>query len=217
MVGGVRQMKKRRVRNPLFRRIPRELIGDWRKYLVVSLFLILVIGFVSGMYVANESMMTAAEESVTKYCLEDGHFELKEKADDELLSAIATGERADIPYELDSTDFHPVPVKVYENVYRSESEDNNCDGNADGSVRVFVKTETMNQACLMDGHFPESEDEIAIDRMHADNAGVSVGDEIAVGSKRFRVVGLIAYVNYSTLYEKNSGNSSAFRLNQIKK
>lgn len=44
------------------RRIPRELLGDWRKYLVVSLFLILVIGFVSGMYVANESMMTAAEK-----------------------------------------------------------------------------------------------------------------------------------------------------------
>ena len=48
-------MKKRT--NPLTRRIPRELAGDWRKYLVVFLFLVLTIGFVSGMYVANESMM----------------------------------------------------------------------------------------------------------------------------------------------------------------
>ena len=46
---------------------------------MVSLFLILMIGFVSGMYVANESMMTAADEGVSKYKLEDGHFELKRK------------------------------------------------------------------------------------------------------------------------------------------
>ena len=75
-------MKKKKIKNPLIRRIPRELTGDWKKYLVVSLFLILMIGFVSGMYVANESMMTAADEGVSKYKLEDGHFELKKKADE---------------------------------------------------------------------------------------------------------------------------------------
>lgn len=55
-----------------------------------------LIGFVSGMYVANESMMTAAQESISKYSLEDGHFELNDKADASLLSAIASGEKADV-------------------------------------------------------------------------------------------------------------------------
>ena len=64
-------MKKKKIKNPLIRRIPRELLGDWKKYLVVALFLILTIGFVSGMYVANESMLVAANEGVTKYKLED--------------------------------------------------------------------------------------------------------------------------------------------------
>ena len=50
-------MSKKKVRNPLIKRIPKELIGDWKKYLVVFLFLVLTIGFVSGMYVANESML----------------------------------------------------------------------------------------------------------------------------------------------------------------
>ena len=68
-------MKKKKIKNPLIKRIPRELFGDWKKYLVVALFLILTIGFVSGMYVANESMIIAADEGVTKYKLEDGHFE----------------------------------------------------------------------------------------------------------------------------------------------
>ena len=91
-------MKKKKTRNPLIRRIPRELAGDWRKYLLVSLFLILTIGFVSGMYVANESMMKAADEGVTKYKLEDGHFELNDKTDASLLSAIASGEKADVKF-----------------------------------------------------------------------------------------------------------------------
>ena len=68
--------RRKKVKNPLLKRIPKELLGDWRKYLLVSLFLILTIGFVSGMYVANGSMMKAADEGVTKYKLEDGHFEL---------------------------------------------------------------------------------------------------------------------------------------------
>ena len=93
-------MKK--IKNPLIRRIPKELIGDWKKYLVVFLFLVLTIGFVSGMYVANESMITSANEGVTKYKQEDSHFELKKQADATLLSAIETGEKADVKqYYLD--------------------------------------------------------------------------------------------------------------------
>lgn len=316
-------MKKQKIKNPLRRRIPRELLGDWKKYLVVSLFLILTIGFVSGMYVANESMMTAAEKGISEYKLESGHFELENRADTDLLGSIARGDKADIKayyldkakteldekfedefktkftkefdstfkkefdnsfeqqikssllaqgldeaaesamlpsvleqaktsgeyqtaydsaykeafqsaydeayekayneawdkitaevdeeyadaeekYKLNDSDFQPVPVTVYENFYRNEEEDNNNDGTADGTVRVYAKTEDINLACLLDGRFPERSNEIAIDRMHADNVGVKVGDKITVGEKEWNIVGLIAYVNYSTLHEKNT-------------
>lgn len=241
-------MKKKKVRNPLIRRIPRELTGDWKKYLVVSLFLILTIGFVSGMYVANGSMMTAARESVGQYLLEDGHFELDGRADDDLLAAIRTGEKADVrqyyldeakkeldetfteefnaaydeawtkiqeeveeeyakaeeKYELNDPDFKAVGVEVYESFYRNEEEDYNKDGVADGTIRVYAKTEDVNLASLIEGRFPETEREIAIDRMHADNVGVTVGDTITAGGEEYEVVGLIAYVNYSTLHEKST-------------
>ncbi len=239
---------KKKTPNPLMKRIPKELLGDWRKYLIVSLFLILVIGFVSGMYVANESMVTAANTGKTNYKPEDGHFELTEKADEALLSAICSGEKADVKayytakakaeldkaydgasqaaydaaweeiqaeidekyfgaeetYKLSDSDFQPVPVALYENFYRNEEEDNNNDGIADGTARVFPKTEDINLASLMDGRFPEASDEIAIDRMHADNVGVTVGDGITLGGQSYRIVGLIAYVNYSTLHEKST-------------
>ena len=205
-------MKDGKMRNPLCKRIVRELKRDWKKYLVVALFLILTIGFVSGMYVANGSMMQAAAEGKEKYHLEDGHFELDQKADQELIRAIEAGEKADVKQfypdqakmELDDSDFSAVPVTVYENFYRNEDEDHDNDGKSDGTIRVYERTEEINQACLMEGSFPETEDEIAVDRMHADNAGIQVGDTITVSGQSYYVTGLIAYVNYSTLHEKST-------------
>lgn len=198
-------MKKRTV-NPLIKRIPKELIGDWKKYLIVFAFLVLTIGFVSGMYVANESMMKAADESVTKYEREDGHFEWSEKADSDLIKDVESGEQVDMSAitgkeEEDASD---VPVIIYENFFRNEKEDNNNDGKNDGTVRVFAKTDNINLACVLDGRLPENENEIAVDRMHADNVNMKVGDTIRVGGEKFEVVGLIAYVNYSTLHEKTT-------------
>ena len=197
---------KKRIVNPLIKRIPKELIGDWKKYLIVFAFLVLTIGFVSGMYVANESMMKAADESVTKYEREDGHFEWSEKADSDLIKDVESGEQMDMSAitgkeEEDASD---VPVIIYENFFRNEKEDNNNDGKNDGTVRVFAKTDNINLACVLDGRLPENENEIAVDRMHADNVDMKVGDTIRVGGEKFEVVGLIAYVNYSTLHEKTT-------------
>ena len=195
---------RKKIMNPLIKRIPKELIGDWKKYLIVFAFLVLTIGFVSGMYVANESMMKAADESVTKYEREDGHFEWSEKADSDLIKDVESGEQVDMSAitgkeEEDASD---VPVIIYENFFRNEKEDNNNDGKNDGTVRVFAKTDDINLACVLDGRLPENENEIAVDRMHADNVDMKVGDTIRVGGEKFEVVGLIAYVNYSTLHEK---------------
>lgn len=308
-------MSKKKVRNPLIKRIPKELIGDWKKYLVVFLFLVLTIGFVSGMYVANESMLKSAADGVKEYKQEDGHFELKKQADDALLSAIETGEKADVKqyyldeakkkldkkfpkkfkstfdekfkskfdaqfsaqvkqtlvaqgmdeqtvaamlptavkqakadgtyknaydkayssaytdaydkaydeawkkaqdkiedkyadaeekYELNDPDFKATKTTVYENFFRNEEEDYNNDGKKDGTIRVFPQTEDINLACLLKGSFPQTKDEIAIDRMHADNVGVTVGDTITISGETYKIVGLLAYVNYSTLHEKTT-------------
>lgn len=49
-----------RMKNPLRKRILRELKVEWKKYLVIALFLILTIGFVSAIYVTNGSMLNTA-------------------------------------------------------------------------------------------------------------------------------------------------------------
>ena len=89
-------MKKKRIANPLVKRVPKELFGEWRKYLVIFILLVGTIGFVAGMYVANHSMLISLDLANEENRLEDGHFELENKASDELLEAIASGEKVDL-------------------------------------------------------------------------------------------------------------------------
>ena len=84
------------MRNPLVKRIPKELAADWHKYAVIILFMVLMIGVISGMYVGHDSMLYSIEKGRTDLNLEDGSFELSHEASPELLAALSTGEKADV-------------------------------------------------------------------------------------------------------------------------
>ena len=84
------------MRNPLIKRIPKELASDWHKYLVIILFMVIMIGVISGMYVGHDSMLASVAEGRVELKLEDGSFELSDKASPELIEAISTGEMADV-------------------------------------------------------------------------------------------------------------------------
>ena len=68
------------MKNPLRKRVLRELRDEIGKYLVVFILMVSTIGFVSGFLVADGSMMTAYNESFEKYNIEDGNF----RTDDEI-------------------------------------------------------------------------------------------------------------------------------------
>ncbi|MCM1364529.1 MAG: ABC transporter permease [Ruminococcus sp.] len=159
--------------------------------------------------IKNSEQYKSAYNTAYAQAYQQAYDEAHKSAYDEAWNEILTeiNEKysdAEEKYQLNDPDFQPVAVKLYENFYRNENEDNNNDATIDGTVRVFVKTENINLACLMDGRLPEKADEIAVDRMHADNVGIKVGDSITVGNESWKVVGLIAYVNYSTLHEKST-------------
>ncbi len=70
---------------------------------------------------------------------------------------------------------------------------------------VFFKTRTeVNLVCLMKGEMPQQKDEIAIDRMYADNNDLQVGDVISVDKKELTVTGLVALSDYSALFSNSS-------------
>lgn len=296
------------MKNPLIKRVPRELKSDWRKYLVTIVFMVLMIGVISGMYVGHDGMLDAVYSNREKLNLEDGSFELAGKASEDMLNDISAGGQADVReyfinkgteeadkevadaieedlvktvtatieenvrtqcatmgltdeqmiqeqvnlalsenldsaldeakksdeykkaseeaytkahdavvkkvdeewdkiaerYKLDEEGFTPVSVKIYDNFYRDEEEDNDGDGEPDATVRIFKSDSDIDMAAFNEGRAPETDTEIAIDRMHADNVDVKVGDEISVGGKKFKIVGLLSYVNYLTLHESNT-------------
>ena len=76
------------MKNPLKKRLPREFIGDFGKYLVIFLFMIGTIGFVSGFLVADDSMLKAYDESFEKYNIEDGKFETAEELDESTIDVL---------------------------------------------------------------------------------------------------------------------------------
>ena len=296
------------MKNPLIKRIPRELVADWHKYIVIVIFMVIMIGVISGMYVGHDSMLYAVYQGREELNIEDGSFELSKRASKKLIEDLAAGDMADVKrhfieegikeadekvaeaveeelneqiargiednvrarcaafgitdektireqidavmeesfedayaqakesdefiksekdayreahetvieevekewdktadrYDLDAEDFSPVPVTIYEHFYRDEEEDHDNDGVADATVRIYKSDSGIDKASFNEGREPRVDYEIAIDRMHADNAGVKIGDTITIGEKEFEVVGLLSYVNYLTLHESNT-------------
>ena len=173
------------MKSPLRKRIPRELKGEIGKYLVVFILMVATIGLVSGFLVADGSMITAYNEGFEEYNIEDGNFRTAEQI-----------------YKTQREEIEELGVKLYDNFYLEEHLDNGS------TMRIFKNREEINKVCLMDGELPARTGEMAIDRMYADNNGLSVGDTLQSGKKTWKITGLVALSDYSCLFQNN--NDSMF-------
>lgn len=176
------------MRNPLIKRLPREFKSDLGKYLVMFLFMTAAIGFISGFLVAGSSMIKAYNESFDKYNIEDGNFELSQEADDALIERI---EKED--------------VTIYENYYvEKDVTQKNGENITESTLRIFKNRKDVDKICVMKGELPVNSNEIAIDRMYADNNKINVGDNIKMSGKEYKVTGYVALSDYSALFSDNS-------------
>lgn len=170
------------MKNPLIRRLPRELKSDFGKYAVIFIFMVLMIGFVSGMMVTSGSLMKYYNNSFEECNIEDGNFELASKADEHVIDTL----------EKEN-------VTIYENFYKERETDD-----IDSNLRIFLIREEVNLVSVFDGELPVNSDEIAIDRMYADNNDIKIGDTLSVGGKELTVSGFVALSDYSALYSSPS-------------
>ncbi len=175
------------MKSPLIKRIPRELKGEIGKYLVIFIFMAATIGFISGFLVADDSMITAYNESFEKYNIENGNFILEDKATDDFVKAV-----------------EDEGVTIYENYYQEFDTDNNSDGEYESTLRIYKVRKDVDKICLMQGNMPGNDDEIVIDRMYADNNKLKVGDIIKVKDKEYTISGLVAFSDYSALFSDNT-------------
>jgi len=179
------------MRNPLNKRFLRELKGELAKYIVIFVFMTAVIGLISGFLIADGSMYDTYNKSFEKYNIEDGNFELYSKADESVIDKL----------EKEN-------VTIYENFYKEETvvRHNNIknDEDSQSTLRFYVNREEVDKVDLMEGSLPEDINEIAIDRMYAENNDIKVQDTLTVGSRILKVTGLVALSDYSSLFSDNS-------------
>ena len=173
----------KKMKNPLNRRLPRELKSEFGKYLVIFLFFIMVISLVSGFLVADTSLHTAYLDAFDKYNIEDGNFAYAEEASDDAIAAI----------EKDGK------VKVYANFYKEEDTDD-----FESTFRAFGERNDIDKVCLLDGDMPKADTDVAIDRLYAKNHDLEIGDKFGVAGKDLTISGIVALSDYSTLYQNAS-------------
>lgn len=173
------------MKNPLRKRLPRELKGELGKYQVVFILMVASIGFVSGFLVADNSMLIAYNEGFEKYNIEDGNFRTAEQV-----------------HKTQREEIEALGVKLYDNYYVEEPLDNGS------TMRFFKNRQQVDKVCLMKGELPAGTGEIAIDRMYADNNNLSVGDTLRSGKRTWKITGLVALSDYSCLFQNN--NDSMF-------
>lgn len=286
------------MKNPLHKRIPREIRKDWRKNLLIFLFVTLLTGIVSGISIASLSMTYTMEAAAIDLHQEDGHFILDKKASRTELLAMESGQKADLeryfqdqarqefdekfpaafqeefdknfdaqfektlrqqyadlPADMMETalkqakgskayqqaydqawkeayqkaydqglaevddqvqvevekvqarfedeNFKPVSLTIVPDFYKEAAE--KITGNEDAiTIRVYTNQDQINQPSVFEGHLPQNETEIAIDRAHAQSCKLSVGDQIEVGGKSFTISALIARPDYFGLFQKNT-------------
>ena len=169
------------MRNPLNRRVFREFKGDLGKYAVIFALLVVSIGLVSGYIIAGSSMMIAYNESFEKYSIENGYFVTADKLDDSQRETLEKKK-----------------ITIYDNFYDEQTFDN------DTTVRIFRNRTEVDKACVMEGELPDELSEIAIDRMYADNNDLKVGDNFSSDYGTYKITGLVALSDYSTLFYNNN-------------
>lgn len=184
------------MKNPLCRRIPKELKDDFGKYIVIFLFMVITTGMVSGFLVAGESMKQTYDQSFDKYNVEDGHFAPNSEATDDMKKAIEDEGVTlyDMPYyDLDMS------------IKKSDSKTDNTSADGESrTLRIFEVRHEVNKMCTMKGSLPDRDDELAIDRMFAENNDIEIGDELEVGGRDYKVCGYVALSDYSTMFQNNN-------------
>lgn len=168
------------MKNPLNKRLPRELKSDIGKYIVIFAFLVATIGLVSGFLVAGTSMKTAFDESFDKNNIEDGYFVIDSKITD------------DLSKKLEDED-----LKLYENFYKEET----C---KDATYRIYKNRSDVDKIELFDGEFPKNDNEIALDRLFSENHSIEIGDKVTLDGKDYKVSGYVAFSDYTALFKNNA-------------
>ncbi len=196
------------------KRIPRELKHDIGKYIALSLFLTVMIGFTSGFIVGDESLKARYDSSFDEFKVEDGHFVLENEATPEMLEKVRrTGvEVYPLFYKEEAITFgssrtgsdEADNAVSYGNPDSGDKTQKSEPATGTETARIYVERDEVNLADYWEGRGPEAPDEIAVDRLYMSNNGLKVGDTITAAGQEYTITGAVALSDFSALFKNNA-------------
>lgn len=170
------------MRNPLNKRIPRDLKKNALKYLGMIIILVCTISIGSSFQATLNGATEYLERIKDGNLQEDGYFETDARCGEEIIDLL----------QKDG-------IRIEENFYATEH--NFPDSS---KVLLFNERTDMDIPVLFDGKLPEKENEIAIDHVFARNRDIKIGDYISLIGKEYLVCGTVSLPDYSSLFMNNT-------------
>lgn len=169
------------MRNPLWKRIPRDFVKNFPKYFGMIIILVCTISIGSSFQVTLNGATAYLNEIKEKNCQEDGFFEISTELDENVIDY-----------------FEEEGVQVYSNYYVTENEyEDSC------KIIIFNERDEIDIPTVFDGQLP-GESEIAIDHVFARQNNIGIGDTITLLGDKYKVSGTVSLPDYTALFMNNT-------------
>lgn len=179
----------------LNKRILRGLKAQWSKNLFLFILLFFMISTTSGMLVSSGSIKTLYYELMSTGVVEDGKILFAFDPTDEILKSI-----------------EKTNVKVEKAPYVDAKINKIKDDKDEKTIRLYTNRKNINLPVINEGILAKNKNEIAINRLFAENNNLKIGDNITFKKeffkdnkeRSFKIVGLIATPDYNSSFQKST-------------
>src|SRR3712207_1885697 len=176
--------------NPLNKRIKRDIFYNKGRYISIFILLSFTIAVVSAFFIVQKSVKYTYDRASENSRLEDARIEFEKKLSKE-----------------DEEIFYNKNLNFVENFSintRLEEYDSKVNkGNENKNLTIYKNRRKINKLGIYEGRLPKKDNEILLERLFAKNNKIFINSEVKFAKKKFKVVGIGAFSDYSTLLRKN--------------
>lgn len=165
------------MKNPINKRIFRQITFYPARFIPIFAIIILVVVFSASFFTAQDSIKGIYDKEMKVSKIEDGQFTTIDILNNNLKNKLEKRNN----------------IEIYENFSKEVSESKYK------QIRIFINRKNINKTQILKGSIPKNENEIAISANYAKVNSIKVNDEIKLDGKTFKIAGLVALPDYSSL------------------
>lgn len=157
----------------LRKRLPRDLMAGWGRYLALILVIAMGIYLVIGIVGSAETVLHGTADKRSVFNTQDGFFTVfLPLTDDDMKMLTEDGTTIQAEFYTDLT------------------------VDKDTKLRMFKNREDMDKLILDEGRLAEADGECVIEKRYADENGLKTGDSISAGGHEFEITGIGCVPDY---------------------